>query len=152
MSDQDRKYGRSTGDTRFQPGNPGKPRGARHKVTRAVEELLEGEHEALTRKAIEKAKEGDIAALRLCLERIAPPRKDASVMVTLPPVRSAEDAVEASAALLSAVADGEVTPDEAGRLMALLVGHKSVLEAGELERRIAALEAGRTAELQMDQE
>ncbi len=88
-------------DGTFAPGNAGggKPRGARPKVTRAVEELLEGEHEALTRKAIEKALEGDMAALRLCLERIAPPRKDAPVSVALPPVKSAADAVGASAAL-----------------------------------------------------
>jgi hypothetical protein len=64
-------------DTRFKPGesgNPaGKPRGARHKTTLACDLLLEGEAEAITRKAIELAKIGDGPALRLCLERIAPP-------------------------------------------------------------------------------
>jgi hypothetical protein len=124
----------------FQPGNPGRPPGARHKVTRAIEELLEGEHEALTRKAIEKALEGDMVALRLCLDRLAPPRKGAPISITLPPVRTAQEAVEASAALLAAVAAGEVTPDEAGSVMALLVGHKAVIETGDLERRIAVLE------------
>ena len=58
----------------FQPGqsgNPaGKPKGARNKTTLAVEALLDGEAEALTRKAIERALEGDSVALRLCLERI----------------------------------------------------------------------------------
>jgi multidrug efflux pump subunit AcrA (membrane-fusion protein) len=122
-------------------GNPdGKPLGARHRVTRAIEELLEGEHQALTRKAIEKALEGDMIALRLCLDRIAPPRRDAPVSVALPPIRTAADAVEASAALLEAVAGGEVTPDEAGRIMALLTAHKQIVETGELEGRIAALE------------
>jgi len=45
--------GRNT-DGRFAEGNQlgGKPKGARHRVTRAVEELLEGQHEALTQKAI----------------------------------------------------------------------------------------------------
>jgi hypothetical protein len=56
-------------------------------------------------------------------------------------VKSAADAVEASAALLEAVGAGEVTPDEAGRVMALLVAHKGIVEAGDLERRIAELEA-----------
>ncbi|MGI8705017.1 MAG: DUF5681 domain-containing protein [Sphingomicrobium sp.] len=135
-----RKYGANTGETRFQPGNAGKPRGARHKVTRAVEELLEGEHEALTRKAIEKALEGDITALRLCLDRIAPARKDAPVSVVLPSIKTATDTVEASAVLLDAVAAGEVTPDEAARVMVLLTAHKSIVETGDLETRIAALE------------
>ena len=122
-------------------GNPdGRPAGARHKVTRAIEALLDSEHEALTRKAIEKAMEGDMVALRLCLDRLAPPRKDAPVSIELPPVRSASDAVEASAAVLAAVAAGEITPDEAGRVMALLSAHRSIVETGELAARIAALE------------
>jgi hypothetical protein len=133
--------GRET-DGKFAAGNSlgGKTPGARHRVTMAVEALLEGQHEALTRKAIDKALEGDTVALRLCLDRIAPPRKDAAISVTLPPVRSAADAVEASVAVLSAVGAGEITPDEAGRVMALLTAHKSIVEAGDLESRIAALE------------
>lgn len=122
-------------------GNPtGKPKGARHRVTRAIEELLEGQHEALTKKAIELALAGDGPALRLCLDRLAPPRKDAPISITLPSVRSIEDAVDASATLLAAVAAGDVTPDEAGRVMALLTGHRQIIETGELERRIAVLE------------
>ncbi|MET8524060.1 DUF5681 domain-containing protein, partial [Nocardioides sp. NPDC004968] len=55
---------------RGQSGNPaGKPRGARHKVTLAIEALLEGEAGALTRKAIELGLAGDMTALRLCMDR-----------------------------------------------------------------------------------
>jgi hypothetical protein len=123
-------------------GNPaGKPRGARHKTTLAIEALLEGEAEGLTRAAIEKALEGDTTALRLCLDRIAPPRKDNPVSFTLPAIETASDAVSASSALLAAVAAGEVTPDEAGRVMALLTAHKNLVETGDLETRISALEA-----------
>ena len=82
-----------------------------------------------------------MTALRLCLDRIAPPRKDAPVSVALPAVRTAADAVEASAALLDAVAGCELTPDEAARVMTLLTAHKAIVEAGDLEGRIAALEA-----------
>ena len=61
-------------DGTFTTGNAGRPKGARNKATQAVLALLEGEGEALTRKAIEMALAGDGAALRLCLDRIAPPR------------------------------------------------------------------------------
>ena len=47
----------------------------------------------------------------------------------------------ASTSLLQAVATGDVTPDEAGRVMALLTAHKALVEAGDLEARITALEA-----------
>ncbi|MBO9503868.1 hypothetical protein J7348_04450 [Qipengyuania flava] len=102
--------------------------------------MLEGEHESLTRKAIDKALEGDVTALRLCLDRIAPARRDSPVSFSLPEITSAEDAVKASSALLSAVAAGEVTPDEAGRVMALLTSHKQLVETCDLESRLTALE------------
>ena len=79
-------------------------------------------------------------AMRLCLNRRAPARKDAPVSIALPAVRTAQEAVEASAAVLEAVAAGEVTPGEAGAVLALLTAHKALLEAGTLEERIAALE------------
>ena len=66
-------------------GNPaGKAKGTRNRTTLAIEALLAGEAEELTRKAIEMAKEGDGPALRMCLDRLAPPRKDAPVCFDLP--------------------------------------------------------------------
>src|SRR5215216_3922116 len=77
-----------------QSGNPqGKPKGTRHRVTMAAETLLEGEAEAITRKAIELAKQGDGPALRLCMDRIYPARKDRPVRFGLPPIERAADAV-----------------------------------------------------------
>ncbi|WP_247710536.1 DUF5681 domain-containing protein [Qipengyuania huizhouensis] len=130
-------------DGTFAPGNSmgGRTPGSRNKTTLAVEALLEGEHEALTRAAINKALEGDTTALRLCLDRISPARKDSPVTFALPAIRSIEDAVAASSALLAAVAAGEVTPDEAGRVMSLLSSHKQLVETCDLETRLAALEA-----------
>lgn len=131
----------------FEPGksgNPsGRPKGARNKTTMAIEALLEGEAEELTRKAIEMAKAGDGPALRMCLDRIAPPRKDAPVCFDLPPIKSVTDVVAASSELLVAVGAGEVSPDEAGRIMALLTSHKVLVETGEFEQRLEALEAKR---------
>lgn len=73
-----RKNGRNTDGT-FAAGNPGRPRGSRHKATLAVEALLDCEAGALTQKTVEMALEGDGLALRLCLERVAPPRTDIPV-------------------------------------------------------------------------
>lgn len=124
----------------FQSGNSGRPIGARHRTTLAIEALLEGEHEALTRKAIEKALEGDTTALRLCLERLAPARKDAPISLALPAIVTTADTVGASAAVLASVAAGEITPDEAGRMMTLLTAHRAIVETNELAERIVALE------------
>lgn len=127
----------------FAKGNrlAGNKTGSRHRVTRAIEALLEGEHEALTAKAVTLALEGDTVALRLCLDRLAPPRKDAPISIELPSVRTAADAVEASATVLASVAAGDVTPDEAGRVLALLTAHKALIETCDLETRLSELEA-----------
>jgi len=138
-----RKSGRNTDGT-FGPGNSGKPKGTRHKATQAALALLDGEAEALTRQAVTLALGGDTTALRLCLERIAPPRRDAPVTFDLPPMETARDAAKAAGAVLGAVADGDLTPTEGAHIMALVETYRRTLETTELEARLAALEAVRT--------
>ena len=131
-------------DTRFKPGqsgNPaGKPKGLRNRATLALEALLDGEAEELTRKAIELAKGGDMAALRLCLDRIVPPRKDRHVAFALPAMNEPVDAVKGLASIVAAVASGELTPSEASELTKLVEGYARVLETVDHEERLRALE------------
>lgn len=131
----------------FAKGNKlgGGKAGSRHKVTKAVEALLEGEAEGLTRKAVEMALDGDTVALRLCLDRIAPPKRDRNVSIDLPKVRTVKDAVSASTSVLEAVSAGDITPDEGARILSLLTAHKALIETCELEARLAALEQDKAA-------
>ena len=138
-----RKSGRNA-DGAFGPGNPGKPKGARHKATKAALELLDGEAEALTRRAIDLALDGDTTALRLCLDRIVPPRKDAPVTFDMPRMQSAADAARAAGAVLDAVAAGDLTPTEGAHLMQLVETYRRTLETSDLEKRVAALEGAET--------
>jgi len=94
----------------------------------------------LTQAAIDKALEGDVTALRLCLDRIAPARKDAPVSFALPDIETAEDAANVARSLLKALAEGEVTPLEAASVMAVVEQFRRTLETTEIERRITALE------------
>lgn len=125
----------------FAKGNPGKPAGARNKATQAVQALLQGEAEALTRKAIDMALAGDSTALRLCIERLAPPPKDVPVRFPLPAMQTAADAASAVGSILSAVAAGDLTPAEAERVAGLIDTWRKAIETADLERRIAQLEA-----------
>src|SRR3954452_1367090 len=108
----------------FQPGQSGNPRGrpvgSRHRATLAAEALLDGEAETITRTAIELAKGGDTVALRLCMERLCPPRRDRPVSFTLPAIETVADVAKASGALLQAVAGGDLTPSEAAELGRLI--------------------------------
>ena len=122
-------------------GNPnGRPRGARNKATLAAEALLEGEAEALTRKLVDKAKEGDIGALRFCLDRICAPRRDRVVTIEMPEIGSLQDAGKAATTIFAACAAGEISTGEAADLLALLTTLLRLLEGGEIEARLKAVE------------
>lgn len=139
-----RKNGNNTDerndDGTFASGNAGKPKGARHKVTLAVEAMLEGQQEALTQAAIDKALDGDVTALRLCIDRIAPARKDAPISFDLPEIKTAENAADAARSILKAIAAGDVTPLEAATVMGVIEQFRRTLETTDLEKRITALE------------
>lgn len=124
-----------------QSGNPaGKPPGSRHKATLAAEALLDGEAVGLTRKAVEMALAGDGPALRICLERILPARKDRPVSFALPDMKTAADAVGAMGAVANAVAGGELTPGEAAEFAKLIEVFTKTLETFEFEARLRKLE------------
>jgi hypothetical protein len=106
---------------RGRSGNPnGKPKGVRNRATLAAEALLDGEAEALTRKAVEMALAGDVTALKLCLERLVPPRKERPLSFALPHLASAEDTAKAIDGVLAALAQGLVTLGEAGEAIELI--------------------------------
>jgi len=121
----------------------GKPRGTQNKATRAVQELLDGEAEGLTRKAVSLALEGDTTALRLCLERLCPPAREKAISagLALPPKLTVENLPEALEMIVKAVATGALLPGEGQALTSMLNGLGKALELSELEKRVATLES-----------
>ena len=75
----------------FPRGNPGRPPGSRNKTTRLLEQLAEGHAEQLMQKAVDMALNGDVACLRMMLDRVSPPRKDRPVDIDTPPIKTSED-------------------------------------------------------------
>jgi hypothetical protein len=109
---------------RFAPGmsgNPaGRPKGARSRATLLAEAIDDEEAAALLRKLVELALAGDRASLRFLVSRLFPMPRGRAVELALAP-GAERDSEAVIAATLRAVADGEVTPDEAlavGRLVA----------------------------------
>ena len=101
--------------------------------------MLDGEAEAITRVAVEKAKEGDATALRLCLERILPPRKDRPVS-SLPQLGTVTDAPGATAAIVPGVASADITVAEGSELAKLVDTCVRAVEASDLDKRLRAIE------------
>ncbi|MGI9071764.1 MAG: hypothetical protein ACR2JB_10740 [Bryobacteraceae bacterium] len=66
---------------KFERGNKhgrGRPEGSRNRATILLQQMLAGEAEAITGKAIAMAENGDGLALKLCMERLIPPVKGLS--------------------------------------------------------------------------
>ena len=81
----------------------------------------------------------DIPALRLCLDRILPPRKDRPVAFALPPVESTQDAAATVSAVLAAVAARDLTPADAGEISKLIEAYVRAFETAELAERLERL-------------
>ncbi len=125
-----------------QSGNPaGKPKGLRSRRIQMLQDLVDGQSEALVTSAINRAIAGDGVALRLCVERIFPARKDAPISVEIPTLTDIQSVAAASRSVVEQVAAGDLSPVEGTAMVDLLAKHKTILEASELEARIEALEA-----------
>ncbi len=107
------------------------------------EKLMADDAEAVVNAVISAARGGDVAAARLILDRIVPPRRDSPIQFALPPIESAGDAVTAMASILRAVAAGDITPNEAGDVARLVETFARAHELHEIEGRVSALEAER---------
>ncbi|WP_371435399.1 DUF5681 domain-containing protein [Polaromonas sp.] len=126
----------------FKPGKSGNPAGrppGKSAAQKLREAIGQGVDEII-KKLTEQAKEGDVAAARLLLERVLPPVKasDEPQQIDIP-----EDGTltEKGQAVLKAAADGLIPVSHAASLMTAIGGLAKVAEVDELARRIAALEA-----------
>jgi hypothetical protein len=92
-------------------------------------------------KLVERSKEGDTSAARLLLERFAPAIKptEEPVPIDLGPGTLTEQ----GHAVMRAVSNGELAPSQGAALLSALATLVKLVEADDLERRIAALEARR---------
>jgi hypothetical protein len=121
-----------------QSGNPhGRPKGIPDRRSHA-RDLFEARRNDLIGKAIDLALDGDVVALRLCLDRVVPSLKPAGSSVTLPKLPN--DLAGQGRLLIDQVSRGTLTPDEAATTMSALAQLARITEVSDLERRILALE------------
>lgn len=122
-------------------GNPaGRPRGSKHAALIALDRVGEAGAKAVLATVVTAATGGDMAACRILLDRAWPVRKGRLVVLDLPPIHGASDTVKAAAAIVAAVASGELTPDEGTALASTIELMRRTLETADLERRISDLE------------
>jgi hypothetical protein len=124
----------------FAKGNPGKPHGARRKTSIFAERLLAGKAEEIIKSVMTAALEGDMAAAKICIDRIYPVRKGHLVKFTMPDMNAAGVSA-AFSALIGAVSSGQITCEEAAAVSTLLDAQRKAIETETIEKRLDALEA-----------
>ena len=131
-------------DTKFKKGQSGNPKGrkqgSRSKATILAEQLLDSEVKELVNECIKMAKAGDSTAMKICMDRLIPPRKDRPISLILPQIETIEDAANAMKSVANAVSGGQVTPLEGQVLSAMIENYRKVVETFDHELRLAELE------------
>ncbi len=108
----------------------------------AVLALMESGAHDIAQAVVDAAQSGDLTAARLVLDKLVPNVRERAVELPgLPSTESTAGVAEAQAAILQAVATGDLTPGEAATLSGIVENRRKAIETQELELRISALEA-----------
>ena len=91
------------------------------------------------RKAVELAKAGDVPMLKFLLGGILP--RERPIKLDLPPMNFADDAVAALGAIISAVADGRISPSEGAALASMIDAYTRAIDMADVVKRLDGLEA-----------
>jgi len=122
-------------------GNPaGRPRGARNKRTLALESLFDRDANVIIDQLIKLAKHGDIAAIRMCIDRIFPRPQGRPVAFDLPPMSTAADGVAAMGAVMQAIGDGDVSAQEGAELAKVVAGFSHAFATADMDERLRQVE------------
>jgi hypothetical protein len=103
----------------------------------------EGQRDQLFQTAVDLALGGNVACLKMALDRIEPARKGCPIAIDMPAINSFRDVPAASIAILNAIREGSVTPDEAAALTSVVDRLLNAIETHDLTKRIEALEEAR---------
>jgi hypothetical protein len=102
--------------------------------------MLEPYAEELIQRVVGMAKDGDMAALKLCLDRLCAPLRPTDRHITIEGIDDCSGLSGKGDIVLASVATGMITPIEASNLMRAVSSQARIIEVDELERRISDLE------------
>jgi hypothetical protein len=125
----------------FQKGNPGRPLGSKNKLTRLLEQLVEGQGQNLTQKMLELALDGNPRCLEYFMERLMPPRRGRVLEQPLPKISGVNDIGPAIATITNQLNNGELTTEEASDMFGLLERRARAILASGLAERVEKIEA-----------
>jgi hypothetical protein len=127
----------------FEPGNKfgrGRRRGSQNKKSSVAQDVLSTHADAILRKAVVLALQGDTPMVRLLVSYVLGRPSDSPIRVGPLPVTTAEELDESSEVILKKASEGKISLTQAQDLAALLEARRRVIDTREHEARLAAIE------------
>jgi hypothetical protein len=142
MDDLSQAPGRSGG--RWAPGQSGNPAGkkpgTRNRASRLRELLADGDEALAAKVLMDRVRAGDGVAARFVLDRLFPKPRDREIDLGLPPPEEGTTLVEMFDRVLWLMAAGEITIDEASRMVRLFGERRHQGTTARLSETVAASE------------
>lgn len=111
-------------------GNPnGRRPGSKNRATLFLQSLLDGEVEALSRKAVDLALAGHPALLKHCLQRLAPTPRGRTIDLGIGRLETLDDLTQAQFKVVEAMTTGRISPEEAAAISKVLDTTRAALLA-----------------------
>ena len=85
-----------------------------------AEKLFENDIEMICNQVISQARDGNLHAAKIILDRLLPPRKERFINIKSPFINGPSDALEVLRLICFAIGNGEITPLEAEALSKII--------------------------------
>ena len=136
----------------FEAGNTfgrGRPKGSRNKTTVMAQQLLNKHAEDVARKVLMMGlRDGDIGALKLCLDRVVPVLREPLAKLGNLPTATAAEVSKSMQKVLQSFARGKLPMGQALAMSDLLEKRRRAIETEGLDERVRKLEVNNEPEHQ----
>jgi len=124
---------------RYKKGESGNPRGRPKDKTTAImlRKSINADMPEIIKTLVNSAKNGDVSAAKVLLDRVCPALKPQSMSISLP---ISDSLPEMGSAIIKATLSGVVAPDIGSQLITALSSQGKLVELQELTKRLEALE------------
>lgn len=129
----------------FQPGQSGNPNGRPRNSgfkQNELKQILNDSAPQLLKKMVEMALDGDVNAIKLCMERLVPRVKpgDAPITIELPSLKkagnSSAELMEIGAQVINERIDNNVDSSQAQALFEMLDSQRSLIETESVQKQL----------------
>ena len=126
----------------FQKGKSGNPRGRPRGASQAAKlrEAINADLPEIIKALVRQAKEGDVQAAKLLLDRSMPALKPMQQTATVQGLKG-KTPTQQALLVIAAMAEGQLTPEQAQTMLAGLTSFSRIKELDEIEKRLSALES-----------